>query len=385
MSFNPNNSNKVPYGGVYIYFDKEMAFHDYFNHKQQTRKFPYYRNIIEFLSNDNDTKLYFTLSTEVINFTKVSEGFLINMRAYQDFCKTIGSKTGGRLKAFLGQNVSLREVSATTTERDSFIKANATAKNIIGAIEGLDEGSRATVMNSFNGLHSDDRSWEIESKEFIDLLPKFLSNENVRDALLSNLPRVHIDTLKSHISFLKENLGKSETFITKWLDENDGKLRKQRCLIFGLEYVDPKREGQIAGKKFDILAEQDLEHYVIFELKAPKDDIFKIVINNTKAGGDSTEYHLSRQLSRAIPEVLGYKKMYEAAQNEEIQKFGLKIKKPISKCVIVIGTRNDDPVWKENFDRISNCLNGIELLTYNHLIDRLENIVKNLEENTSTT
>lgn len=49
--------------------------------------------------------------------------------------------------------------------------------------------------------------------------------------------------------------------------------------------------------------------------------------------------------------------------------------------MIVLGTRKEDPVWKENFERISSCLNGIELLTYNHLIDRLENTVSNLEEN----
>jgi len=139
----------------------------------------------------------------------------------------------------------------------------------------------------------------------------------------------------------------------------------------------------VSSKQFDVLAEQDLEHYVIFELKSPKDDIFKINSDVTVAGGETTEYNLSPQLSRAIPEILGYKKLYNEATDEELEKFGVKIKKPISKCVIVLGTRHDNLVWKGNFERIANCFNGIELLTYNHLIDRLENIVRNLEENTS--
>jgi hypothetical protein len=179
-------------------------------------------------------------------------------------------------------------------------------------------------------------------------------------------------------------LDKNESFIQNWIDEEDGKYRKQRCLIFGLEYVDPVREGQVAGKRFDVLAEQDLNHHVIFELKSPKDEVFQVKEGPVSAGGTTTEYHLSKQLSRAIPEVLGYRKFYENCQAEELQKLGIKQRKDVSKCVIVLGTRRDDDVvWCDNFNRIRSTLNGIELLTYSDLIDRLDNTIRNLEEHTS--
>jgi len=386
MNFDPNNFREVLYDNISLYFDKDCRFHEYFNHKQKTRKFLFYRNTLQFLTESPETKLYFTLNEEIKNFQKVEVGFLINMTHYQQFCRTIGSKTGGRLKAFLGQNLNLKDASATESEKSDFIKANANEKNILDAIKTLPEEAQTNIVNSLNIAGSTNRKTptEISSTDFISVFSKFLTDKDVQSAFYLNLPKIQIDILKSHITFLKNNLDKNETFIKNWIDEDNGKFRKQRCLIFGIEYVDPKREGQIAGKKFDILAEQDLEHHVIFELKSPKDEVFKIVEGNTVAGGISTEYHLSPELSRGIPEVLGYRKMYENAHSEELQKLGIKTKKPISKCVIVIGTRKDDLVWKDNFECISNCLNGIELLTYNHLIDRLENTIKNLEEHTSS-
>jgi len=102
-------------------------------------------------------------------------------------------------------------------------------------------------------------------------------------------------------------------------------------------------------------------------------------------GMDVTRVDVSGEFAKLRGgEVLGYKKMYEHAQAEELEKLGIKHKKPVSKCVIVLGTCIDDQVWRENFDRVCATLCGIELLTYNHLIDRLDNTIRNLEENTRT-
>ncbi|MDZ7693965.1 MAG: hypothetical protein U5K69_23080 [Balneolaceae bacterium] len=89
---------------------------------------------------------------------------------------------------------------------------------------------------------------------------------------------VKIQTLKEYRDFLKNNLNKNETFIQDWLDEKDGKYRKQRCLIFGLEFIDHKREGELSRKRFDILTRSSMSknEYVIFELKSPSDEIFRV-------------------------------------------------------------------------------------------------------------
>jgi len=386
MDFDANNFRRIAYGAAELHFDKSYVFHDHFQHKQRTRKFRYYKNILDFLSENPSTKIYFTLNESVVSFRKEGDCLLVNMDAYQNFCSTIGAKTGGRFKAFIGQNIDLREVNASAAEKSSYIKANATEADIIEIIKTLTPEAQRQILDSFEAAKQAPESEgteDISQEKFISALSKFLTDKDVQRAFYSQLPKIQIDILKSHIAFLRGNLDKSETFIQSWIDEDGGKFRKQRCLIFGLEYVDPVREGQIASKRFDVLAEQDLEHHVIFELKSPQDEVFKLVERPVSAGGVSTEYHLSPQLSRAIPEVLGYKKMYEHAQSEELEKLGIKIRKPVSKCVIVLGTRKDEGVWKENFDRICGSLTGIELLTYNHLIDRLENTVRNLEEHAS--
>lgn len=385
---NLDNYREVKYeNGQKLFFDKSYSFHEHFKHRRKTIKFPFHKNILQFLSEDPGVNIFFTLDDQTKPFIKIKDGFIINMTSYFDFCKTIGIKTGGRLKAFLGQNLSLKDVHFTEEDKDSFIKANVSEKNILEAIKSLEPNVRIRIQKSLDLIETTNKNdmvvKETNQEEFIELLSKFLTNSAVQTAFYAQLPKVQIETLRSHIKFLKSNLNQNETYIKNWLDEDNAKYRKQRCLIFGLEYIDPKREGQVSSKRFDLLAEQDFEHFVIFELKSPNDPIFKIDQSTTMAGGVSTEYNLSPQLARAVPEVLGYKKMYEEATVEELQKMGVKIKKPISKCVIVLGTRQDDPVWKENFERIANCFNGIELLTYSHLIERLENIVKNLEENTS--
>lgn len=372
--------------GQKLFFDKRHSFHDHFKHKRKTIKFPFHKNVLQFLSENSGVNIFFTLDEDAKPFKKIDEGFLINMVSYCEFCKTIGAKTGGRSKAFLGQNLSLKDINFTETDRDEFIRVNASEKNILQAIDSLDPIIQQRIKDALailplsNSAAKAER--EINQEEFIGAFSRFLTDDLVQNAFYSQIPRIQIETLKSHITFLRSNLDKNETFITNWLDEDSGKYKRQRCLIFGLEYVDPKREGQLSSKRFDLLAEQDLEHYVIFELKSPKDDIFDVKNNSTVAGGVSTEYNISSQLARAIPEVLGYKKLYEEASVEELQKLGVRIRKPISKCVIILGTQKDDSVWRGNYERVANCFNGIELLTYDHLIDRLENIVKNLEENT---
>jgi len=381
MNFSAENFKRVPYGNIDLYFDNGCSFHKHFNHKHKTRKFPYYKNILQFLTENTDTKLYFTLADEVKNFQSVSSGFLINMTAYQQFCKTIGAKTGGRLKAFLGQNLSLKDTNATSAEKDAFIKSNATAKNILEAIESLDPSSQTSILTSLQSLQQPifiEGPREINNQEFINVFSKFLTdNKDTQNVFYSNLPRVQVEILKSHVQFLKNNLDKNEIFIQNWLDEEKGKYRKQRCLIFGMEYVDPKREGEFMRKRFDILAEQNLDNHVLIELKSPCAEVFDVKPEPTINDGITTEYQLSPELARAIPQVLQYKKWYESSRPEEIRALGLE-KKKISKCIIVIGTRKNDDVWKENFQSLKSHL-MVELYTYSDLIDKLENTVRNLE------
>ncbi len=368
-------------GGA-LYFDKDYKFHEQFGHnKRKTRQFPYHKDLLQFVKDYPDRSLYFTWDDWVKPFKKIDQGFLINMNAYCVFCAAIGSKTNGRAKAFLSHEMSINDIATSDAERDEYVKRNANEKNIIDAINNLDKGARERVIEFVRTLEGiqpkGNPSTEMNYEEFIKALSKFLTSQETQLTFYSNLPKIQLAILNAHRDFLFSNLDKNEVFIQNWLDEDGGKYRKQRCLIFGLEYVDPKREGALSGKRFDILAEQNLDNHVLIELKSPSAQIFDIKTKATHNDGIITEYHLSPELSRAIPQILGYKKWYDGASAEEIQALGI-VKRQISKCIIVIGTRNDDPVWKENFHDLKNSLK-IELLTYSDLLDRLDNTIKNLE------
>jgi len=152
-------------------------------------------------------------------------------------------------------------------------------------------------------------------------------------------------------------------------------------MIFGIEYVDPIREGEIMGRKrFDILATQNLENHVLIELKSPTAEIFEIKEKENQNGGKTTTFNLSKDISRAIPQILGYKKWYKSMSLEKVEELGLSEKKRVSDCIIVIGQRKNSEVWKENFEDLKDNI-GIKIWTYNDLIDRMSNTIKNLKEN----
>ncbi len=382
MGINKDDYRKVNYryNGQHLYFSKNHVFHLHFKHRRRTFKFPYHKNLLDFLKDNPEWNVFFTADISIKPFKRYGNDFLINIDSYLEFCESMQGKTDGRAKAFLGQNLKLIDIATSQEEKDDFIKVNANEKNILGAIKSLNEESKKNIVQELSKFEVSRVDSEISSEKFAATFVKFLTDKNVQQVLFDNLPRIQIETLKSHIDFLEKALGHNETYVQEWIDEENGKYRKQRCLIFGIEFVDPKREGKLNEKRFDILAEQNRESHILIELKSPGHNIFDIKETPNKNGGVSTQYTISTHLSRAIPQILGYKDWYESASLEEIQALGIESKRSISKCIIVIGQNKQDNVWRENFRRLKANIN-IEVLTYNDLIDKLKNSIKNLEEN----
>ena len=384
---NESKFQEIKYKDKSLFFDTRYSFREHFHHKTKTRKFPYYKNLLDFLTENPEIKICFTLDESAKPFKKDKDKneLLINMESYIQFCRSIQSLTSGRDRAFLGQNYNVADIFAIIPkdEKENFIKANASEKLIIEMIKNLDANTQNNLITALQKSQGNEEATSsITSSDVVYYLAKYLTDESVQRAFIHNIPKIQIEILKKHIEFLRTNLDKNEIFIQNWLDEEDGKHRKQRCLIFGVEYIDPKREGKLSDKRFDVLAEQNRNYHVIIELKSPTAEVFKVEERENANGGRITEFHLSSEMARAIPQVLGYKKWYKTATAEEIQALGVKQKKEISKCIIVIGqNKDDDLVWKENFCDLKNSLNDIEIITYTDLIDKLDNTVHNLEEN----
>jgi hypothetical protein len=347
--------------------------------------FRYYDPLCSFLRENPHINLYLTNDGDVKNFEHHGNDLKVNIDDFISFCDNIGysKKDKGRAKAFFGQHLSLSNINYSEADRTQFIKTNLTERDLLDKIKTLSEESQKHLIDTIIKLrgNNENSSKIVSSENFIKLFTHYLSDTSVQNSVLQNLPHLQIDTLKKLKAFISENLDKDESFFQNWIDEDKGKYRKQRCLIFGIEYIDPKREGEIMGRKrFDILATQNREYHVLIELKSPSADIFEVEEKPNQNDGYTTTYKLSKDLSRAIPQILGYKKWYQQLNPEKVKELGINKKKDVSECIIIIGQRKNDDEWKENIKSLSESL-SIKIWTYNDLIDKMENTIQNLEEN----
>lgn len=384
MNFDKNKFRRINYGNKAIYFDTEYKFQPYFNHRRMTRRFLYHKTLLNFLEENPNASIYFTLNESVPNFQRIGDDFLINIDAYFRFCKSLQSNTMGRAKAFLGQHLKAKDVYVTKEEKAEFLKEHASDEKLIELAKGMSETSQKRIIDALLKLQKNTSTSgvSISKEDFISSFTKFLEDETVQLAFIQSLPQVQIETLKSHKFFLEKNLDKNETFFQNWIDEEHGAYRKQRCLIFGLEFIDHKTEGELSSKRFDILTRQSQNsenEYVLIELKSPSENVFDINETANSNGGKSVEYELSPSLARAIPQILNYKYLFENATDEELKKIDVRRGK-IRKCLIIIGTSVDDDTWQRYFADLNAYLN-IQVLTYTSLIEKLGITIKNLEEN----
>jgi hypothetical protein len=350
----------------------------------------------------NDVKYTFTeeeLELELGSWKiqSLSNGFA---QSYKELYKTyrttiavkafhIPNKTTGEIRHF---DISLR-VFKRNKKSESWQEQLEETNNPFGYRRQFDinvgGGKAVRELTNFLMAQYNFIGTKIESDKIIIEKPTDLDIEELVKKMSSgqieNFSQgIKLETLKNYKVFLENNLDKNEQFIQDWLDEENGKYRKQRCLIFGLEYIDHKREGELGRKRFDILTRSSMERneYVILELKSPCDNIFKIEEKETKQG-TSVEYHLSSQLSRAIPQILRYKSKFlsTSEDDDDLRRMGV-AKGDVLKCIIILGQKKCDPIWNDHFLSLKNNLsNNLEIWTYTDLIDKLDITIRNLEDN----
>lgn len=242
------------------------------------------------------------------------------------------------------------------------IKFDKKYANVFFSDKKISSGDIEEVKNVIKGLSDE------------ELIRIILSEENKSDAISRSLPNLRVDLLEKLITELTALLDKNEKAVQNWLDEDP----ILRCLIFGLEYVDYKREAGFGNSKFDVLTDISGTEHVIIELKSPNKDFFTISKIQLKNGFKS-EYSISPDLAEAIPQTLKYFRDYENETEETFIKNGTTHKK-VPKAIIVIGRNiKDDKIWQDHYCDLANRVAGIEMLTYDHLIEKMRNQLENLK------
>ena len=362
---------------------------------RNSKTFDDYNSLLYFLLN-NPKKQIFLTQTQNSDFCEENDKLVINLQSYQEFCKKIGQNGKNRTQAFLAQRLK----NYSEDEKKSII-SSSTEEEIIERIKNFTDEEKGIFLEKLKGVEGlklpEGNIKNISNEEFLKAFSSFLTDPAKQKIVVANYPQIQINLLEEYKQFLEQNLDKEETFIQDWIDgkiDNNGqtnnsdeeeikKIKKSRCLIFGLEFISHKREGQVSSKQFDILTRisQGKNDYVLIELKSPSSDVFKVKTKNNDNGGTSEEYHLSDDIARAIPQISEYRHLLDNASDIEWQRIGL-VRGKISKCLIVIGTKIDDAVWSEHFLSLrKNLSSTIEILTYTDLIQKLETTIRNLREN----
>jgi hypothetical protein len=123
---------------------------------------------------------------------------------------------------------------------------------------------------------------------------------------------------------------------------------------------------------------------VIIELKSPCEDVFKIKEVDNINWGRSTEYHLSKDLSRSIPQISHYRNSLENKPDtdDDFQRIWISKWKVVKSIIILWTRKKDDLIWEENFTSLQkNFSHWLEIITYSDLIKKLDTTIKNLKEN----
>ena len=364
-----------------IFLDFNVA--DHYRYAVDKHKFRYFEALKNYLEDNENTVIYLTDSDLITNFKYYAHDIVVHIDSFVNFCSNIGDskKNKARAKAFFGQHISLEDFNFSDSEKQNYLQANLTEADLLNRIKNFNSDSQKKLLDAIFKLESkaESSSSLVSNDNFISIFTKFISDSKIQNSVLELLPQIQLNTLKELKVFVESNLHQNETFFQDWIDEEEGKYRKQRCLIFGIEYIDPKREGEIMGRKrFDILATQNRQRHIIIELKSPTAEIFEVDSTPNKNDGVNTCYKLSKELSRAIPQILGYKKFYNQLNSETIKTLGLAQKLELSECIIVIGQRKDDTEWSENFKYLCDSMN-IKIVTYTDLIEKMDNTITNIE------
>lgn len=388
------------FGEQSLFFDFEISKH---NHTKPNKTFQFHETLLKFLHENPGKQIYITQEKLSENFEEVEDNvYLINYNEFQRFCSKL-NKREDRATAFFRQEVCIDNIKLSDQQRDK-VFASASEQEIIEKIESFTPKQKEKIIETCKKageMKLDKYALKnLSADEFLEAFAILLKDPEKQQILIQSVPRVQIEALKKYKEVLINNLDKNESFIQNWVDANindDGdkvelsdeekkRIKQSRCLIFGLEFIDHKREGSISSKRFDVLTRlsEGKNEYVLIELKSPSAEVFDIPEKANINGGKSTEYSLSVALSRAIPQILGYRDSLEnkSASDEDWQRIGIK-KGKIAKCIIIIGKRKgDDSLWESHFSSLKKSFSSsLELWTYTDLIEKLDTTIKNLTDN----
>ena len=380
--------------GVVLHFDNSDFNKSLFHHKHPTKRFLYYKNLIEFLAENPEMLVYFTLDPEVKNYIVYGDKYVVNMSAYISFCSEIKRRTSGRARAFFGRHLSIKDIFSST-DREKFIASNASEELILTAIRAQSKDAQSRIASA------------IASQNVTGQIPKISVIANEDDVIKTNAGRAHIinKLLEAHHSEeiwramtdqnppLAAKLSLAYVYagresVVREFAENIGekmpeeywqKLLEKNRWIFGNNYVGIGGERRINIKStvdHPLITEDGFLEIV--ETKRPDFPFWKLKVDGSPFLYRDKYLVPYEELQNAI--VQGENYIMEAELEVDREEYlknhsGIVPLKP--RCLIVHGRSQG---WGKNervaFRIMNDSLHGVSVITFDHLLARAEQVLE---------
>jgi len=378
----------VKCGNIEFYVD--FDFHEHFQHKRKTGRFDFHQSLFKFLDEENRNfeeggKYTLHLSLErcteepYFNFDETGQKFVVNYPCFKESCEKSKRSNQNYARIFFGKDISMRAVSAyqNKEETDKFI------------LEHLDEDM---VVNWWNKLTDNEKSAFLGKIKSGFSVADLSNNDLIqalrgRDLTIEDIQNLNygfeIKKLEEALEIWEENKENSdEDFWQKTFTEKNWILSQifscPVVFIKGRPYCGGKSPNDKGGVYSDFrFSNEIVESSIFIEIKTPKTGIV-----GSKYRGESEEnqedqnltYSMNAELSGGITQAINQRQT-------AIENFGKDLQVRNSKCILLIGMAQIlKPAEKKSFDLFRNSNKDVEIITFDELFKRIENLLNLLRK-----
>ncbi|MGA2241021.1 MAG: Shedu anti-phage system protein SduA domain-containing protein [Verrucomicrobiota bacterium] len=288
------------YRGREVFFDFNLKTHT----GHSGKSFTGFASIKTFLEKNSDRIIYLTLD-QTPDFCEEGEKLVVNLRAYQNFWRTIAQNSRNRFQAFLAQKLKhyseedKKQVIAESTEKEIVENINPIIREKIRSTKNPDivDSEQVIVVNDQNKKQIlEEILTRGYSNDFWDLLRT--QEPQLTDSLSAAQLNIH---RKKIVDELKQRLT-TGTFSETSGDDSWQKWIYKHNWLFGINYQEPiqKVKINIAGVMPDYIF-PTLDGFAdILEIKLPSVEVVE------KDSSHPGSWVWSNQSNYAIGQVVNY-------------------------------------------------------------------------------
>jgi len=288
------------YRGREVFFDFNLKTHT----GHSGKSFTGFASIKTFLEKNSDRIIYLTLD-QTPDFCEEGEKLVVNLRAYQNFWRTIAQNSRNRFQAFLAQKLKhyseedKKQVIAESTEKEIVENINPIIREKIRSTKNPDivDSEQVIVVNDQNKKQIlEEILTRGYSNDFWDLLRT--QEPQLTDSLSAAQLNIH---RKKIVDELKQRLT-TGTFSETSGDDSWKKWIYKHNWLFGINYQEPiqKVKINIAGVMPDYIF-PTLDGFAdILEIKLPSVEVVE------KDSSHPGSWVWSNQSNYAIGQVVNY-------------------------------------------------------------------------------